>query len=272
MPIDTPSDYWRSMQKERTDAFTPQSSDGPILKRLKGFFGWGRFHSGIEFYTLRHLVKIGVIHDSRGAESSKDEFNKAVEHYWVLWTIGLLVTYILSWVACHLASCDSVWPWVRFLSRKALYLLAVVAIFRVLEILAVSFRLHLLLPYQTRSPAHAMILTFLAYLHVLIAFSVLYLAESCWLGDPFKSSPGLWVNPVDALYFSTVTITTVGYGDLSPERWLGKLLVILEIFVGLILVVVAFQTVLGGFDFPDKEERKGRSTQGSSDSAAQADS
>jgi voltage-gated potassium channel Kch len=58
------------------------------------------------------------------------------------------------------------------------------------------------------------------------------------------------VNPVDALYFSAVTITTVGYGDLSPEVWFGKLLVILEIFVGLILVVVAFQRVLGGFEPP----------------------
>jgi hypothetical protein len=66
-----------------------------------------------------------------------------------------------------------------------------ISIFRILEILAVSFRLHLLVPYKTNAPPHAMVLTFLAYSHALIGFAVLYLAESYLFGDRFKSSPGL---------------------------------------------------------------------------------
>jgi voltage-gated potassium channel Kch len=101
-----------------------------------------------------------------------------------------------------------------------------------------------------RAPAHAFVLTFLAYVHALFAFAIMYLGESSWLEDPFRSSPGLWAGVFDALYFSVVTITTLGYGDLSPQVWLGKLLVMFEGFSGLVLIVVAIQRVIAGFEEP----------------------
>jgi hypothetical protein len=44
---------------------------------------------------------------------------------------------------------------------------------------------------------------------------------------------------IDALYFSTVTLATVGYGDFSPQTDLGKLFTIVYIIFGL--------GILGGF-------------------------
>ncbi|PEA53807.1 transporter [Bacillus pseudomycoides] len=41
---------------------------------------------------------------------------------------------------------------------------------------------------------------------------------------------------IDALYFSVVTLTTVGYGDFSPQTDFGKIFTIFYIFVGLGLV------------------------------------
>ena len=38
---------------------------------------------------------------------------------------------------------------------------------------------------------------------------------------------------VDALYFCVITLTTVGYGDFSPETQLGKLFTIFYILLGL---------------------------------------
>ncbi len=38
---------------------------------------------------------------------------------------------------------------------------------------------------------------------------------------------------IDALYFCVITLTTVGYGDLSPQTPAGKLFTIVYIFVGL---------------------------------------
>jgi hypothetical protein len=42
----------------------------------------------------------------------------------------------------------------------------------------------------------------------------------------------------DLLYFSLVTITTVGYGDIQPSIWLSKTLVITEIIFGLGFVLL----------------------------------
>ena len=44
---------------------------------------------------------------------------------------------------------------------------------------------------------------------------------------------------VDAFYFTVVTLTTVGYGDLAPQTDLGKLFTVFYILVGL--------GILGGF-------------------------
>ncbi|MCP5097009.1 MAG: two pore domain potassium channel family protein [Chloroflexi bacterium] len=38
---------------------------------------------------------------------------------------------------------------------------------------------------------------------------------------------------LDALYFTVITLTTVGYGDLSPETTFGKIFTMIYIIVGL---------------------------------------
>lgn len=38
---------------------------------------------------------------------------------------------------------------------------------------------------------------------------------------------------IDAFYFCVITLTTVGYGDLSPQTPVGKLFTVVYIFVGL---------------------------------------
>lgn len=48
---------------------------------------------------------------------------------------------------------------------------------------------------------------------------------------------------VDSLYFSVVTISTVGYGDFSPETSLGKIFTIFYIIIGLGVFVTAATTV-----------------------------
>lgn len=44
---------------------------------------------------------------------------------------------------------------------------------------------------------------------------------------------------VDCLYFSTITITTVGFGDISPSLWYSKVTVALEVIFGQALIVLA---------------------------------
>lgn len=48
---------------------------------------------------------------------------------------------------------------------------------------------------------------------------------------------------VDALYFSVVTLTTVGYGDLAPETDAGKLFTAVYVLVGVGIVLAFITTV-----------------------------
>ena len=42
--------------------------------------------------------------------------------------------------------------------------------------------------------------------------------------------------PLDAVYFAVVTMSTVGYGDLSPSTWYSQLFTIFYIFIGILAV------------------------------------
>ncbi len=62
-------------------------------------------------------------------------------------------------------------------------------------------------------------------------------------GAVFYSRVEGW-SPLDALYFSVITLTTVGYGDLYPTTAASKVFTILYIFIGL-GIILAFLNAVG---------------------------
>lgn len=48
---------------------------------------------------------------------------------------------------------------------------------------------------------------------------------------------------VDSFYFSVMTLTTVGYGDLAPETTFGKLFTTVFVFGGLGIVLTFLQMI-----------------------------
>ncbi|PYZ94965.1 transporter [Salipaludibacillus keqinensis] len=66
---------------------------------------------------------------------------------------------------------------------------------------------------------------------------------------------------LDALYFSVTTLSTVGYGDFSPQTDFGKVFTIVYIFAG-IGIIVAFVTKIyeytqqGRIDVKQKKKEK----------------
>jgi voltage-gated potassium channel len=66
----------------------------------------------------------------------------------------------------------------------------------------------------------------------------LMLAALLAAGTVFYSSVEGW-SVVDAMYFSMITLTTVGYGDLAPRTVAGKLFTMVYLVLG-IGVIVSF--------------------------------
>ena len=60
---------------------------------------------------------------------------------------------------------------------------------------------------------------------------------------------------LDALYFSVITLTTIGYGDYSPQTTYGKVFTLLYIVVGIGIILGFINTIYLHY----QSERKNKS-------------
>lgn len=49
---------------------------------------------------------------------------------------------------------------------------------------------------------------------------------------------------VDAYYFSVVTLSTIGYGDLTPQTTVGKLFTTFYIFIGVAIITTFISAMI----------------------------
>ena len=103
---------------------------------------------------------------------------------------------------------------------------------------------------KPRSYKRSMLLLFLNYMEIILAFGVLYSCDN-YFNKPF----GNWF---DAVYFSIVTSSSIGYGDYYPIKTIGKILVSIQSLLFLFFVVLFlnfFSTKIkakGYFDLENK--------------------
>lgn len=94
-----------------------------------------------------------------------------------------------------------------------------------------------------RSLNRSLILLMLNFFEIILGFANLYLATKS-IG--YSNSTEVLTKPIEALYFSVVTITTLGFGDIEPILRIGQKLVILEVLSGFILVILIIGVFLTG--------------------------
>jgi hypothetical protein len=104
---------------------------------------------------------------------------------------------------------------------------------------------------KPRSYKRSMLLLFFNYIEMVFAFAVLYSCDD-YLNKPFTH----WF---DAIYFSTTTSSTIGFGDFYPVKTFGRFLVSMQALFVLLYVVLFlnfFSTKIkskGYFDQDNKE-------------------
>ena len=82
-----------------------------------------------------------------------------------------------------------------------------------------------------------------SYVELILNYSMLY-----YLLDTFQHlyhvNGEIFNKPLEnlfnAIYFSVITIVSIGYGDIYPVHPLAKLLVMYEVINGMLLLVVSF--------------------------------
>ncbi|WP_407531819.1 potassium channel family protein [Vibrio parahaemolyticus] len=84
-----------------------------------------------------------------------------------------------------------------------------------------------------------LVLSFRSYFELVINFAIMYslLPKEFWKG-------GVSLNILEATYFSGVTITTLGYGDISPIKWFSQFLSVFQVLCGFSLIVVCLAIYL----------------------------
>ena len=96
--------------------------------------------------------------------------------------------------------------------------------------------------WRMRELANRLISTFFAYLGIMLLFAGVYRLVS-------YHSPKVFDRPiestVDAIYFSTITITTLGYGDIRPTEPLTKVITAIEALIGIFLLAILIGLSIG---------------------------
>lgn len=85
------------------------------------------------------------------------------------------------------------------------------------------------------------------YMLLGLIWAILYLFVAEVVPDAFNGLPNApWLeNFATAVYFSFVTITTLGYGDISPAQPLARFLVFMEAIVGVFYMAILVASLIG---------------------------
>jgi voltage-gated potassium channel Kch len=92
--------------------------------------------------------------------------------------------------------------------------------------------------------------------YALIAFfmGAIYSGADLLTAEPFLKGV---VAPGDYTYFSFVTLTTVGFGDITAAADLAKRLVVIEAFVGQVFIIVFVARLVSLWGHPLRSEPTG---------------
>ncbi|SFQ45844.1 voltage-gated potassium channel [Lachnospiraceae bacterium XBB1006] len=92
-------------------------------------------------------------------------------------------------------------------------------------------------------------------LYAVLVLTVTYIAASAML--IFQLEPGLFRNFFDALYWATISITTIGYGDISPVTSAGRMITMASALVGVAVIALPSGIITAAY-MDEIKKKKGK--------------
>ena len=145
-------------------------------------------------------------------------------------------------------------------SFKILRLTRLIKIFRLLKITRYSSKISLFVKVLKKEKDVLLAVLLLAVFYIFITALVMFNAEphiNPYTGQETFSSF------FDALYWATVTLTTVGYGDLCPVTDLGRVVSMLSSLFGVAVIALPSGVITASYleelrEFRQKKEKASR--------------
>jgi voltage-gated potassium channel len=123
-----------------------------------------------------------------------------------------------------------------FFADSNFQFMRVIRIFRILRLLRVFRKNGVIFINYTEFHLRVLRILFTVFCLIFIASGTIYVVEN-------KHNPETFTTFFDAFYFSVVTLTTVGYGDIVPASSDGRFFTILIIISGVLLIPWQFMTL-----------------------------
>lgn len=119
---------------------------------------------------------------------------------------------------------------------KAVRILRLPKCMKPLKILRYSKGFHLMTQVIRKEKDNLITIGLLAVGYILLSALILFQVE-----------PDTFANFLDAVYWATITLTTVGYGDIYPVTNIGKIIAIISSFVGIAVFALPTGIITAGY-------------------------
>lgn len=206
-----------------------------IAATYHNYFWWFEFFSSI-FFTIEYLLRIWIADlDPRYTHPIKGRIRYALTMMALVDLIAILPFY-LTWIEMDLRI------------ARAIRLLRLV---RILKMGRYAHAVRTLSNVFTRKKEELAMATFVTVMLLILCSSAMYFTEHTAQPEAFRSIPA-------TMWWAIVTITSVGYGDVSPITGLGKVVGAIVCMVGVLLVAIPTGILASGFAEEIREQRRGK--------------
>jgi len=182
----------------------------------------------VSFFTIEYSAKLAVA-------PNRWKFVKAPMS--VIDLVAIIPFWVEIFIAYALLRETSInLSWVR--------VLRLFRIFRIFKSSKLSYGFRIVATSMKMSMPTFSVLVFFMLILVILSSSLMFMFEGGDTPHPEQARPDLFASIPDCMWWSIVTITTVGYGDAVPATRLGKVLAAITMCLGLLSVALPV-TVLG---------------------------